>query len=258
MRPTLLAMLLTVVACSSGSPGEQAVAETGVRLGELRSGELTLRMVVGPLEGDGGQVGFELSGPFQTGEEGSAAELTYTQFVDGTEQTTTFLAVDGAAYVEVDGTAYVLEDAQAGEIADIGALTGLDLSAWMMDPELVSSDDGVDRVEARLDAAAVLRDVVTMGARIAGADALGELGAADAEQIRAAARDASAVLETSTEDRVLRRLSGRLDLRPAADLGLPGGRMEIELAVDRPNEPVRIQAPSDARPIAELQGGAPS
>lgn len=247
-----IALVLATSACAGGTPAEQAVAETGERLQEIQSGDMTLRMVVGPLEEGADDVGFEMTGVFQTGGDAPAAQLTYTQFVAGTEQTSTFTSVDGSAFVEVDGTSYELQDDAAGAIADIEAFNGLDLAAWMTEPQLVEGPDGIDRIESPLDPAVVLRDLLAMGARIGGDTGLPEIVPGEADQIRRAARDATGVLETGTDDRLLRQLSGRMDLVPDERFGLPGGRLEFLLAVDRPNEPVQVDAPADPRPISEL------
>jgi hypothetical protein len=66
------------------------------------------------------------------------------------------------------------------------------------------------------------------------------------------------------EDRLLRRLRLRVDFRartPAALRGrlgaLPGGRLALDVDLARVNEPVRVQAPADPRPAAELTAGSP-
>ena len=85
---------------------------------------------------------------------------------------------------------------------------------------------------------------------------------AEADRLRDAVQSSSFDVWTREQDHLLRRL------QLSADLGLDvpaslqrvlgkvvGAKVEFELAVDHPNEPVTVMPPKNPRPSSELPGG---
>jgi hypothetical protein len=263
MRPLAAALMVVALgACAGGgaSPAERAVSETGERLADISSGELTIRILTGGLENDDADTGFELRGPFDVDDDPPTARFTYTQFVAGTEQTSIFTTTGGASFVEVDGVAYELDDDRAGQLEIAGPLEGLNLSAWLIDPTITGSDGGIERIEAQLDTPIVIRDLVTLSAGDGAPGELAELAEEDADAIRRAARTARATLETGSEDRLLHRLSGVMEFSRDPDTGvrIPGGRFEFAIEISDHDGAVTITPPANPRPISELPEPQPA
>jgi hypothetical protein len=242
---------VVLVACG-GPSAEEVVERASTSLADVRSGELVLRVRTGALEGEAGDVGFEVTGPFAAGAGEPRAQLTYRQHVADTEQVTVVTAIGDRAYVEVEGRAYALDDPPPPLAA--GALETVDLGTWLLDPEVVEEDGDTRRIEARLDAPLVLRGLVALAAGAEAGEVLGELADADAETIRRAARTATATLEVVGAEGYLRRLHGRIELVTdvAEAVGAGGARIEFELGLDAHNEPVAISAPASPLPQADL------
>jgi hypothetical protein len=251
-RALQLVLAAFVLSGCGGSDAEAIIERAAESLAEVRSGEVAVRVTTGPLEGEGADVGFEVTGPFSTADADPRAQLTYRQVVADTEQVTVVTAIGDAAYIEVDGQAYELDDPPPALTA--GPLADVDLAAWLVDPVVAEDADGGHTVEADLDAAVVLRDLLALASGAGAGDALGELAAADADAIRRAARSASAVLETAGDEGYLRRLHGRIDFATdvADAIGAAGARIEFELGLTRHGEPVTITAPPSARPQSDL------
>src|SRR5207302_1280397 len=92
-----------------GGNANEVRSVTAASLGKIRSGNLTLRLVVSPREGTKGRIGFELRGPFSF-RPGSlpVARIAYTQIAGAREGTATFLSTGTKAYAVVSGKAYEL------------------------------------------------------------------------------------------------------------------------------------------------------
>lgn len=277
MTRTLVASVAAVAAlagCGGGDGGDprQALSETAAKLGEIRSGTLDMRVVVDPKAGDAERVGFELRGPFALPEGGGPPEfrIDYTQLLADASATVTLIAAGGKGFVTVGDETYALPAAQqrellrAGEAVEGGGLRQLALDDWIADAKLSDGDDiagdETDRVEARLDVANATRDLLELANSFGAADA-GVLRPADAERLREAADEARIEVLTGADDRLLRRLSIDVDL----GLDVPGAlrsvfgsvvgaKLELDVTIENPNEPVSVEAPANARPASQLPG----
>ncbi len=174
--------------CGGGGEAEgdpqAALSDTAARLGEIRSGDAGIHGSSSTPKGEGERVGFELAGPFALGDEthGPRFRLDYTQLRGDEEGTVTMTSTGERAYVTVGNETYELPSDRASELTGAGAvvagdgLGSLDVGRWLLDPELSAGDevagDATDRIEARLDVAAAVRDLVAL-ARKAGAIAPG-------------------------------------------------------------------------------------
>jgi len=143
----LLVVAAVATGCGSSHAG-QILSRTAGNLGKIRSGDLTLRLVVSPRQGTKGRVGFELRGPFALRPGGlPVAKVAYTQIAGSRAATATFISTGTKAYAEVNGKAYELPPASTAIVrqaaAGIGGSNGLgqfDISSWVRSP--VASDGG--------------------------------------------------------------------------------------------------------------------
>ena len=264
--------------CGRESQGERALAATTEKLSDVRSGDLTMKLLASAAGAPAGRgVGFELAGPFAVAEQKGrlpVAQLDYTRVTGATRRTTTFISTGADAYVEIDGTTYRLAPAQVADLratgddeAGGGGLEGLDLDEWIDDPQVAPGGavDGVavDRVTGEVDAVEALNDVLGLasefGATVEGGPS--RLEGDDAEQVRRAVRGTHLELLTGRSDRLLRHL--RIDVSFGAEeerelaraLGpLAGVRLSFELDVSRPNRRVTVKEPARARPASEIPG----
>lgn len=260
----LLGLLVAAAGCGGGGG---AVGEAADKLGEVRSGELYLRLVVQP-RGEAGDdpFGFELEGPFQLAdEEGKlpVARITYTQIANGQEGEATFIADGENAFIEADGVAYELSDEDEDDLRAVGgesedALDGLQLDEWFVDPEERDAEGGGKRVDASVDVVNAANDLIELTNELRGEDELQQLEGDDARRLEEAVKKATLEL-VAGEDDYLRRLKLIADIGFAVPERLRdvlssevGSTFEFELRIDRPNEPVEVQAPEDARPASEL------
>jgi hypothetical protein len=272
----VLAVLATGVLVLPGCGGEagarKAVEETSANLGRIRSGELDARLLIAARGGENdGALGFEVKGPFALPARPGlpTARVAYTQIAGRNEATTTLLATGREAFVEMEGTPYRLprRETQRLELAgDVRGASGggLRVERWLRDPQL---EDGprvagvpTDRVTGDLDVPRAANDLLGLADR-AGAEAAGiePLRGARAEDLEESVRSGRIELLTGTEDRLLRRLKVDLELdapRPKAGGSLPrldAVKIDFDLSLSRANEPVRVAAPSGARPLEELE-----
>ncbi|MBD0348581.1 MAG: hypothetical protein ICV59_05460 [Thermoleophilia bacterium] len=268
-------LLLLAVGCGPngdrGGDARQALSETAAKLGEIRSGTLDVRVVVDPKAGDAEYVGFEVQGPFTLPPGGGPAEfrIDYTRFGD-TGAPVTLTAVGGKAFVTVGDETYALPAEQqrqllgAGEAVSARGLERLAIDDWLVDPEMSDgaeiAGDETDRIEARLDVPNATRALLQL-AKSFGVQETRALGPADAKRLREAAEEARIEVLTGEHDRLLRRLAIDVDLGldapnvlRAAFGSVVGAKLEVELTVENPNEPVAIEAPARARPASELPG----
>lgn len=269
LLPVLLALLvLPLAGCGGGGSGAQeALSETAGKLGEIRSGTLTLRVLV---EGTGqfqGEAGFELEGPFDLGETGKLpqANIEYRKTAGSQQAEATFISTGEKAFVKVGGQTYELPDSMVADLrAREGGFDGeaglgeLDIGDWMVDSRM--SDGGevggaeTDRIRSRLDVVVAVNDLLEVASRLGVAD-LGRLEGRSAEQLRRAVKSSSIDVWTGKDDRLLRKLEIRADFgssgpseleQALGDLG--GARVTFLLEIANPNEPVHVEAPTDAVP----------
>ncbi len=182
----LVSLALSLAACGSGdgasNPGE-ALSQTARKLGEIKSGELSFKLIVDPRE-EGGDFGFELTGPFELAKPDKlpVAEIEYTQIADDERETVTVTSTGEAAFITVDGTAYELPPEQADRLraagedlggdSDSEGLAELRIDDWIKNPESSGGDeiggDATDKIEADLDVVAAVNDLMTLAGRFTG------------------------------------------------------------------------------------------
>jgi hypothetical protein len=267
----LAAVALLATGCGGGRAND-VLSRTADNLSEIRSGDLTLRLVVSPRDGTKGRIGFELRGPFALHPGGlPVAKVVYTQIAGAREGSATFISTGAKAYAVIGGQAYELPpDATAsirtaaGSDDDSGGLGDLAIDDWVVDP--VVSDggqvggDATDRVKAKLDVVAAANGLLGL-VRQLGRDAP-VIDGEEAERLEDAVDSSTFELWSGSDDHLLRRLL------IAADLGFDvpeslrrvmgdvvGAKFDFELSISHPNEPVNVAPPPNPRPASELPSG---
>ena len=268
----LLVVLALVAGCGGSDRANDILSETAANLGKVRSGDLTLRLIVSPREGTRGRIGFELRGPFAL-RPGRLpiAKVAYTQIAGAREATATFISTGTNAYAEVNGKAYelppesveVVRQAAAG-IGGSGGLGRFDIRSWVEDPVLMEGGSvggaATDHVSADLDVVAAANGLLSL-LRELGRDAP-TIDGAEADRLRDAVESSSFDVWSGRDDRLLRRLL----IKAALGFDVPeslrralgevvGAKVEFELGVSRPNEPVTVRPPANPLPSSELPGG---
>src|SRR5437588_1177835 len=101
----LAAFALIFSGCGgSAGPARKELRTTADRLGQIRSGDLTLLLLVSPASGTKGRIGFKLQGPFAL-RRGAlpVADLRYTQYAGPRQATATFVSTGTKAYAVSGG-----------------------------------------------------------------------------------------------------------------------------------------------------------
>ncbi len=269
-----LALLLMPAGCGNGAG--DALDETAEKLGEIRSGRISMTLKVTPSTADS-QVGFELNGPFSLPDRGGElpeAALRYTQIAGTRRGDVQFISSRKEAWVEVEGQAYELPPDQVEGLAAGGAggaspLADLDVASWTKDAELEDGEpvagEQTERIRAEVDVVRALNDALSVAGRLGGdgqVAGLQPLQGTDAEQLESAVSSSSLEVLTGKEDRLLRRLTLNLDVGLSAPRELAGGlgllrgaRVRLDLRIENPNAPVDVEAPDGALPYSELPSG---
>jgi hypothetical protein len=267
-RISAAALVLGLAGCGGGPSADEVLNATASNVRNIRSADLDLRLVLEPRgSARAGRVGFALSGPVDLdGGRLPAARLRYTQIAGENEGGATFVSTGAESFVEVGSAAYRLPAEQSRALEQsAGAVRRnlqLPVGRWVREANVDDGGtvDGVDtdHVDAQLDAVAALRDI-SAAMRSAGADAPDLRGAA-ADELRTAIDAATIDVWSGRDDRLLRRLRLRVDFRVKAPAGLrarlgelAGGRLALDVDLARINQPVRVQAPANPRPAAELK-----
>jgi hypothetical protein len=269
---SLFILVALVAGCGGSSRANEVMSDAAANLGKLRSGDLTLRLIVAPRQGTKGRIGFELRGPFalRPGEL-PVAKIAYTQIAGAHKGSATFISTGTKAYAEVNGKAYELPASStnalrqaAGGSGSSNAFAELRIDKWVKDPSVADGGQvgGVPtmRVSGDLDVVAAANGLL---------DLVRQLGRAaptiegdQAKQLENAVKSSSFELWSGQDDHLLRRLLLKADLGLEVPQSLRrvlgsvvGARIDFELAVSNPNKPVSVAPPTNALPSSQLPGG---
>jgi len=269
-----VALGLALTGCG-GSEAEDALDEATSKLGEIKSGDLELKVAVEP-DTEGSAIGFELDGPFALADKAGElprAEMTYTQIAGPNRGDVRFISSGEAAWVDVEGQAYELPPEQVGRLQagdgeGGGPLAELDVASWTRDAKLSGGTpvDGqpTERVRGSVDVPEAVNDLARVLEEAGGGGAvegLAELEGEDADEIEKAVRSSPIEIVFGKEDRLLRRLRVTLDfaVEPRELRGglgeLSGAEVTLDLRISDPNGQIRIEEPADALPYEQLPRG---
>jgi hypothetical protein len=246
-------LVATLAAGCGGGHAHGVLSDTAKNLGKIHSGDITLRLVVSPRHGTKGRIGFELRGPFalRPGQL-PVAKVAYTQIAGAHEATATFISTGTRAWAEVNGSVRELPPASTDVIRQAaaggsGGIGNLDIASWVKDPQVKAEGD-LDHVTATLDVVnaangllALLRGLGKQTPTIQGAEG---------DRLQQAVTSSSFDVWTGKNDRLLRRLLLKADLGLSVPAELRrvlgsvvGAKVDFELAIAHPNQPVSVAPP---------------
>lgn len=257
-----LALAGIASACIFRGPLEK----TASKLGDIKSGNMELRLVASTPEGE--RVGFELKGPFSMPDGAGlpVADVTYTRFAGSAENTFGFVSTGEAAFLKRGETFYRLPDdrvrAMRGseDAGSDGPFSGLDLDDWVPDSEVVSTEEesDVETITGELDVVSAVNDILGIAREYGGLESA-EIEGEDADRLREAVDGAELTLVTGKDDRILRSLLVTMDLgRDPPDAfkraleGFSGVNFVLELKLTEPNSKVSVEAPANPLPYESL------
>jgi hypothetical protein len=264
-RPRNGAVAISIVAVLGGSCGKpsatEVLAETATNMGEIRSGNLSMRMISGIQDEPQSDVGFELRGPFSVEGGSLIARMTFTRVAGPERASVTFISTGERAFVDTGSEVREVPGIQIPQGAGSGGSGGLGelpIAHWFVGPALTDGGlvggDETDRVSAELDVASALGDIFSVARQLGARDLAGlpRLSGSDLEHLRRIVRSADIDIYTGKEDRLLRRLemtigfgaSGPPQLQPLLE-NLAGVRFTFELSIDDPNSPVPVPEAPD-------------
>jgi hypothetical protein len=259
----LLGALAFLAGCGGSESAQDALAETASNLDEIRSGTMSFEYSASAKEGP--EVGLQLEGPFSFDSAGPlpVAELRITQFAGSRRSSTTFISTGEKAFLRVGEQTFELPPemlADGGGGGEQGGLGELEIGDWFVEPEISNGGEvggaETDRISSPLNVVAALNDFLAAADALAGLD-LPAIEGPSAQNVENAVRSAIVEVWTGTDDRLLRRLvldvdlelGGSAELREA--LGqLAGAQLQLALRISNPNEPVTVEAPTDAVPYS--------
>jgi hypothetical protein len=266
--PVLALLVLLAAGCGGGGgDARKVLAQTASRLGDIRSGDLTMRLVVSPRKGTKGRIGFELRGPFGLERGGlPVAKVAYTQIAGASEATATFISTGVKAYAEVNGKTYELASDATNVLRQAGGggtIAELRIDDWLDHPQVTDGGNvggaETQHLEADLDVVAAANDLLSL-VRQLGRNAPTIKGKS-ADQLRDAVRSSSIDVWSGKDDHLLRRLLLKADLgfdvpdslqRALGDV--VGAKIDFELAVSDPNKAVSVPPPVNPLPSSALPG----
>jgi hypothetical protein len=220
-------------------------------------------------------VRIKLNGPYRSNGNGKLPDTDWDIGISGGGQTFTFglLTTAGQAFIDFQGTSYTLGEGVVKAIErppgskpgeSLTKRLGVNLLDWVRDAKLEDDADvaGVPtrHVRADLDVGKVLRGLNTIVGRAAGAApqaARARLTDDQIDSVRKVVDDPRFDLYVGKADGKIRRLSIDIRFKVPEDArakvgGLSGGTLTLDVELAAVGQPVKVEPPKDARPIAEL------
>ena len=220
------------------------------------------------------------TGPYRSNENNlPSLDLDFRVNAGGGGQTveTGFVSTGDRSFIKFQGVYYEQPSSEVertnrllrrrGRGSSLKAL-GLDPRSWLREAKEEGSEEvaGVDteHVSGRLDVERLVRDfndfVRRSGRAIAGAAgsaAPNPLSESDVKKVADVVQDPTFEVYVGEDDKIVRRISGRLELDvPERDResvgGIEGGSVEFSIEFADVNGDQRIEAPAKARPLSDL------
>ncbi|MHB1807948.1 MAG: hypothetical protein ACYCU0_01465 [Solirubrobacteraceae bacterium] len=248
---------------------------------QIQSGQLNLDVKV---SGTGSTLLAEpaeikASGPFEEAGEGKLPrfEVSLEVVARGHALTAGAISVGGKLYVELEGSAFVLPGSTmkaleesyaqarkgAGEQSGLAAL-GIEPARWLAHPSIKGEPtiegEKTTEIEGGLDLPALLKDANRFSGA-AGSTGLagvaGSLSPSLVSSIAKAVKSAVVTVYTGNEDHLMRRLKLNAAIAPKGEAkqalgGLTSAQLELELSFSHLDEPQKIEAPANAKPLSNL------
>lgn len=259
----IVAVVVMLLLRGGGTDDARAVVARGLAAdGDLKTAQVNLKLGLSGSAAAGNEpVLLELAGPYEAGD-AKTARFRFDIGVNGSDDgpVATLTSVDGRNYVSVGKQHYALdagalddlkdEDSKSGDGLSLDAL-GIDPEAWLADPEIVGEeqwdDEQVTHVRSKVDVPRMTEDLKKVVGRAEGSDEVGDEAKAATSTLGAIEKDIS----SATMDVWVAEGKGALR-RLQVDIQLKDGRLALDLALGKIDQPVKITAPKSTRPFDEL------
>jgi hypothetical protein len=230
-------------------------------------------------------INVKIGGPFESRGDKQVPKLDLEISAGAAGQTFTagVISTGEAGYVSFQGTDYRIpprlfnqfarelrrQDSSQNNVPDLNDL-GVDPRKWLVDPKdegteevggvetiHISSDVDVDKLTEDLDD--LLGKTGQLGLTREQRQQLpSRLPDTVKKQISESVKSASVDIYTGKEDKILRKLQVKLDFEVAKNLrsqtaGVSKGKVDFTVEVSEVNKPQKVEAPTQARPLSELQ-----
>lgn len=148
-----------------------------------------------------------------------------------------------------------------GEEARSLAQLGIDVADWIEDPQVDGEEEvagaPTTKVVGEVDVLAVVDDLAALEERVGGGSSELRLDEEDREQVSRFVEDTHVEVYVAEDDGTMRRLVVEVEFEVPQDQreeagGAEGGSASIEYTVEQVGREQRIEAPEDARPLADL------
>lgn len=280
--PVVVFVVLTILILTTGKPSAgELMADASKSLGEVERGVFNFEISVTPRGSETAEAStIKLSGPFEIvpGKPLPEADITYTITAGERSQTVRILTTGDSAYTVLKGQAYELPEESVKQLKSAtkqvsedsgGETTGLsglklDFGKWLIDPVVKGGGEyngtPVWSTTAKVDVVAALQDLAASASALSGVtgSSLPKLSKKEIEQLRDSFSNASVEVLVGRYDDIVRKIDLSMDFNApegfsATAGGLTGGKLGVVIGIDKPNEPVTVEAPADPLPFESLQ-----
>lgn len=285
--PVIAFVVLTALILATGTPSAgDLMKQASQSFGEVERGVFSFEISITPKGSESAEASsIKLAGPFELVSDKPLpeAQITYTITSGERSQTVNLVTTGDEAYTIVGGQAYELPDEAAKQLreatkqlSDDGngkdgksestGLSGLNLNfdKWLIDPE-VSDGGEVDgtavwSTSAKVDVVAALQDLASSASALSGVtgSAVPKLSESEIKQLEDSFSNARVEVLVGKYDGIVRGIDLSMDFSTPAALsastgGITGGKLNVKIGIEDPNQPVDVQAPTDPLPFKSLQ-----
>lgn len=283
VAPVVAFVVLTALILLTGKPGPgELMASASQSLSEVERGVFSFEIAITPKGSESAQSStIRLTGPFELvpGKPLPEAQITYTITSGERSQTVNLITTGDEAYTIVGGQAYELPEDAAKQLreatkqlskkdgkGETSGLSGLDLNfeKWLIDPEVKAGGEvngtPVWSTTAKVDVVAALQDLASSASALSGVTGTNvpKLKASEIRQLKDSFSNASVEVLVGRYDDIVRKIDLSMDFNTPSGLsattgGITGGRLNVTIGIDDPNQPVEVTVPSDPLPFEALQ-----
>lgn len=257
------------------------MSDASKSLGEVERGVFTFEIAITPSGSATAQSSaIKLTGPFEIipGKPLPVAKINYTISSGERSQTVNIVTTGDAAYTVLRGQAYELPAASVKQLKEATkqiskesggkskGLSGLSLNfdKWLIDPVVKGGGEvngtPVWSTTAEVDVVAALQDLAASAGALSGVTggAVPKLTKKEIEQLRNSFSNARVEVLVGRYDGIVRKIDLSMDFKVPQGLGgaaggISGGKFNVTIGIDKPNEPVDVKKPANPLPFQSLQ-----
>lgn len=282
LLPVAAFVVLVVLILTTGKPSAgELMSEASKSFSTVERGIFTFEIAIAPTGSDTAEASaIKLSGPFElvSNKPLPKAEITYTITAGERSQTVNLITTGDAGYTVLRGQAYELPEESVKQLKDAtkqiskdsggesAGLTGLNLNfdKWLIDPVVKGGGEyngtPVWSTTAEVDVVAALQDLAASASALSGVTggSIPKLSKKEIKNLKDSFSDARVEVLVGRYDGIVRKIDLAMDFKApegfsATSGGLTGGKLNVTIGIDDPNQPVVVEAPEDPLPFESLQ-----